>query len=97
MWTLDIVAGNSIVGAGGGTDGIETTDMANFITTTDNAGVLDVWRGPSPGILRCNFVIKNVPGMNIDQSLKNRCLGEANSCVPIIILFWFVFLEEYLY
>ena len=77
MWTLDIVAGNSIVGAGGGTDGIETTDMANFITTTDNAGVLDVWRGPSPGILRCNFVIKNVPGMNIDQSLKNRCLGEA--------------------
>ena len=77
MWTLDIIAGNSIVGAGGGTDGIETTDMANFITTTDNAGVLDVWRGPSPGILRCNFVIKNVPGMNIDQSLKNRCLGEA--------------------
>ena len=77
MWTLDIVAGNSIVGAGGGTDGIETTDMANFITTTDNAGVLDVWRGPSPGILRCNFVIKNVPGMNIDQILKNRCLGEA--------------------
>lgn len=77
MWTLDIVAGNSIVGAGGGTDGIETTDLANFITTTDNAGVLDVWRGPAPGILRCNFVIKNVPGMNIDSSLKNRCLGEA--------------------
>ena len=43
MWTLDIIAGNSIVGAGGGTDGIETTDLANFITTTDNAGVLDVW------------------------------------------------------
>jgi len=84
MWTLDIVAGNSIVGAGGGTDGIETTDMANFITTTDNAGVLDVWRGPSPGILRCNFVIKNVPGMNIDQSLKNRCLGEAILACPLL-------------
>ena len=24
LWTLDIVAGNSIVGAGGGTDGLET-------------------------------------------------------------------------
>lgn len=77
MWTLDIVAGNSIVGAGGGTDGIETTDLANFITATDNEGVLDVWRGPAPGILRCNFIIKNVPGMNIEESLKNRCLGEA--------------------
>ena len=77
IWTLDIVAGNSIVGAGGGTDGIETTDLSNFITTTDNAGVVDVWRGPSPGILRCNFVLKNVKDMSIDETLKNRCLGEA--------------------
>lgn len=78
MWTLDIVAGNSVVGAGGGTDGIETTDLSNFITTTDNAGVLDVWRGPSPGILRCNVVIKNLENIvDIDESLKNRCMGEA--------------------
>ena len=77
MWTLDIVAGNSVVGAGGGTDGIETVDLANFIATPDNAGVVDIWRGPSPGILRCNFVIKNVKDMNIDTALKNRCLGEA--------------------
>ena len=31
IWTLDIMAGNSVVGAGGGTDGIETVDLANFI------------------------------------------------------------------
>ena len=77
MWTLDIVAGNSEVGAGGGTDGIETKDLANFITTADNFGVLDIYRGPAPGILRCNYVLKNVPGMDIDPDLKNRCLGEA--------------------
>src|SRR5690606_22365545 len=29
MWTTDIVAGNSVVGAGGGEDGIETTNLAN--------------------------------------------------------------------
>jgi starch-binding outer membrane protein, SusD/RagB family len=77
MWTTDIIAGNSIVGAGGGTDGIETQDQANFVTSTDNQGVLDLWRGPWPGILRSNIVIKNVPNMNINESVKSRVLGEA--------------------
>ena len=77
MWATDIMAGNSIVGAGGGTDGIETQDLANFVTTTDNPGVLDLIRGPWPIILRSNLILENVPGMNIDENLKNRILGEA--------------------
>jgi hypothetical protein len=77
IWSTDIWAGNSIVGAGGGTDGIETQDISNFVTTTDNAAALDIWRGPAPGILRCNLVLQNVPGMSIDESLKSRILGEA--------------------
>jgi hypothetical protein len=77
MWTTDIWAGNSVVGAGGGTDGIETQDITNFVTTTDNAAALDIWRGPAPGILRANLVLQNVPGMSINQNLKNRILGEA--------------------
>jgi len=78
MWTTDIMAGNSIVGAGGGTDGIETQDEANFVASTDNQGVLDMWRGSWPGILRCNIILQKVPGMtSISASLKNRVLGEA--------------------
>lgn len=77
MWTTDIWAGNSLVGAGGGTDGIETQDIANFVTTTDNAAALDIWRGPAPGILRCNLILQNVPGMQMEESLKNRIIGEA--------------------
>jgi len=77
MWTTDIMAGNSIVGAGGGDDGIETQDMANFVTASGNTGVLDLWRGPAPGILRCNLVLQKVPDMAIDESVKNRILGEA--------------------
>ena len=77
IWTLDIIAGESEVGAGGGSDGLETIEMANFIATSDNFAALDLWRGPSPGILRCNFVLKNVPDMQIDEDLKNRLLGEA--------------------
>lgn len=77
MWTTDIMAGNSIVGAGGGDDGRETQDLANFVTTTDNPGVLDLFRGPAPGILRSNVVIQKVPGMDIDETLKERIVGEA--------------------
>jgi hypothetical protein len=77
IWSSDIWAGNSIVGAGGGTDGIETQDIANFVTATDNAAALDIWRGPAPGILRCNLVLEHVPGMAISSQLKNRILGEA--------------------
>lgn len=77
MWTLDIVAGNSEVGAGGGQDGIETVQLANFITGTDNASALDIWRGPNPGILYCNTVLESVPGLNISEKIKNRCIGEA--------------------
>ena len=77
MWTLDIIAGNSEVGAGGGTDGIETVTLANFVATADNAAALDIWRGPNPGILYCNTVLENVPEMDIDESLKNRSIGEA--------------------
>ena len=78
IWTLDIIAGESVVGAGGGSDGLETIEMANFIATSDNFAALDLWRGPSPGILRCNFVLANVPGMAIDEDMKARLLGEAH-------------------
>ncbi|TAN16708.1 MAG: RagB/SusD family nutrient uptake outer membrane protein [Chitinophagaceae bacterium] len=78
MWTSDIFAGNAVVGAGGGTDGIETVEEANFITDPSNAGVMDLYTGPWPGILRCNLVLANVPGMNINSSLKERILGEAH-------------------
>lgn len=77
IWTTDIWAGNSIVGAGGGTDGIETQDISSFVTATDNAAALDIWRGPAPGILRSNLVLKNVPDMAISQAIKDRIVGEA--------------------
>ncbi len=78
MWSTDIMAGNSIVGAGGGSDGIETQDMANFVTNTDNAGVLDLWRGPWPGILMSNIVLDAAPQMEIDEDIRKRSMGEAH-------------------
>lgn len=78
MWASDIMAGNSVVGAGGGTDGIETVEEANFITAPSNPGVQDLYKGPWPGILRCNLVLANVPGIQMNTALQNRILGEAH-------------------
>ena len=78
IWALDIVAGNSEVGAGGGTDGIETIQLSNFITGSDNAAAIDIWRGPNPGILYCNTVLKYAPEMaNVSDAIVNRSIGEA--------------------
>ncbi len=77
MWTTDIMAGNAVTGAGGGTDGIETVQESNFVTTPDNAGVLDLFRGPAPGILAANIVLDKVPAIQMDSALKTRILGEA--------------------
>jgi starch-binding outer membrane protein, SusD/RagB family len=79
MWTTDIMAGNSEVGANpsDSNDGVETKNLAGFTTTTDNAGVLDLWRGPWPGILYSNIVLDRVPTIEMDADLQERILGEA--------------------
>lgn len=78
LWTLDIVAGNAEVGAGGGEDGLETKQMALFIIQPDNPGVEDLWRGIWPAVAKANLVIDRVGSMeNIDDSLRNRILAEA--------------------
>ena len=78
LWTLDIVAGNSVVGAGGGTDGLETIQAANFITQSDNGMALYMWRSPWVGIGQCNILIQALEGQELPPgSLKERSLAEA--------------------
>ena len=77
--TLDIVAGNSVVGAGGGTDGLETTQVANFTTLADNALAMYMWRSPWVGIGHCNDAISSVKANinTLSETVANQCLGEA--------------------
>lgn len=78
LWTLDIVAGNSVVGAGGGNDGIETIQASNFTTQSDNGMALYMWRSPWVGIGQCNIVIKNLPDASgVSDYIRERSLGEA--------------------
>lgn len=78
IWTLDIVAGNSLVGAGGGTDGLETIQASNFIAQTDNGMALYMWRSPWVGIGQCNILLKNLStATGLSQAIKDRSMGEA--------------------
>ena len=78
LWTLDIVAGNSNVGAGGGTDGLETVQAANFTTMADNGMALYMWRSPWVGIGQCNTLIQSMNmASGLTESVKQQCLGEA--------------------
>lgn len=77
IWMLDIIAGNSIVGAGGGTDGLETQQAASFATTSANPGVLDEWTAHWGAVLDANEVIQNVPSIDMDTTLRSRVVGEA--------------------
>ena len=78
IWTLDIVAGNSNVGAGGGTDGLETIQAANFVAQSDNGMALYMWRSPWVGIGQCNIVLNSLPNAaDMSEAIRNRCMGEA--------------------
>ena len=78
IWTLDIVAGNSEVGAGGGTDGLETIQAADFITQSDNGMALYMWRSPWVGIGQCNIVLNSLPSAEgMSENIKTQCMGEA--------------------
>lgn len=79
IWSLDIIAGNSEVGAGGGEDGIETVQCANFAADASNAFALYIWRSPWVGIGQCNTVIKSLTGEGNRTSadIRQRSLGEA--------------------
>lgn len=77
IWSLDIIAGNSEVGAGGGDDGIETVQCANFAAASDNGFALYIWRSPWVGIGQCNLVLSSVPDSGASTAIKERSMGEA--------------------
>ncbi|MGI6313653.1 MAG: RagB/SusD family nutrient uptake outer membrane protein [Candidatus Cryptobacteroides sp.] len=77
IWSTDVVAGESVVGAGGGTDGIETVQLSNFTADPSNAAATDIWRS-TPGILRSNLALSELKKTNIDEALKLRLMAECH-------------------
>ena len=69
MWVLGEVA----------SDNTEDPDASidNFTIDPNNGTVENFWRRLYSGISRCNTVLNRVPGINMDETLKQRLLLEA--------------------
>lgn len=91
IWTLDIVAGNSLVGAGGGTDGLETIQASNFITQSDNGMALYMWRSPWVGIGQCNIVLNSLlEAEAVSEKSRTAVWERLIFSVHIITMYWYV-------
>lgn len=77
LWGIDIMADVSTTGGGGGSDGIEYTQLDNFGIPTNNFIITKLWQGSYIGLQRANLVLQKVPGITMDEAIKKRCLGEA--------------------
>lgn len=73
----DIAADNAEKGGEGPSDGGYFNEIAYFTLTSSNTVALQVWRNAYLGVRRANLVIENIPGIEMDQGIKERIIGEA--------------------
>jgi len=78
LWAIgDVMSDNSYLGGGGAADGIEFQQLDNYNIPTTNPLTTSHWQRAYLGIGQANQVLLRVPGIDMDATLKNRCLGEA--------------------
>ncbi|GAB3636636.1 RagB/SusD family nutrient uptake outer membrane protein [Hymenobacter arcticus] len=77
LWAMDIMADNSFVGGGGAADGIEFQQLDNYSIPASNPVTTSHFQRAYLGIGAANQVLARVPAIDMDATLKNRCLGEA--------------------
>src|SRR5690606_15935413 len=52
-------------------------DINDFTFDANNTATAGLWGGYYQGVFRANQVIQNVPNIEMDETLKNRLIGEA--------------------
>ncbi|WP_310398140.1 RagB/SusD family nutrient uptake outer membrane protein [Hymenobacter sp.] len=78
LWGMDIMADVSTTGGGGGSDGIEYTQLDDYNIPTTNTVANRLWSGCFIGLQRANLVLQKVPDIAaMNPAIKKRCLGEA--------------------
>ena len=78
LWGMDMGADISTTGGGGGSDGIEYTQLDDYNIPTTNFVVTRLWQGSYIALQRANIVLQKVPLItNIDPAIQKRCIGEA--------------------
>ena len=58
-------------------DGLYLLEIDDFTFDATNAAFSGAWAGHYQTIFRANLAIENIPGIDMDETLKNRLVGEA--------------------
>jgi len=78
LWGMDIGADISTTGGGGGSDGIEYTQLDDYNIPSTNFVCQRLWQGSYIALQRANIVLQKVPLITgMDPAIQKRCLGEA--------------------
>ncbi|NLP58947.1 RagB/SusD family nutrient uptake outer membrane protein [Lutibacter sp. B1] len=72
-----IISDDADKGSDPGDTGTDKNLLDDFTFTSTSASFKDVWEGNYQGIARANQAFKYLPELEIDESLKNRLIGET--------------------
>ena len=77
LWVFGDIASNDAVKGGNPGDQAEITYIDEFNADANNGIISNYWAFAYEDIARANNVIANVPGVSMDEGLRNRIIGEA--------------------
>jgi hypothetical protein len=77
LWVFGDIASNDAVKGGNPGDQAEITYIDEFNADANNGIIINYWSFAYENIARANNVIANVPGVPMDEGLRNRIIGEA--------------------
>ena len=77
LWVFGDIASNDAVKGGNPGDQAEITYIDEFNADANNGIISNYWAFTYEDIARANNVIANVPGVPMDEGLRNRIIGEA--------------------
>jgi hypothetical protein len=77
LWVFAEVASDDAIKGGFPGDQADIGLIDDFLIYADNGNIETTWVIFYEGVARCNQVLKHVPGISMDEALKNRIIGEA--------------------
>lgn len=77
IWVFGDIAADDAVKGGNPGDQSEISYIDDFTADANNGIIGDYWSFAYEAIARANNVIANVPGVSMEDGLKNRIIGEA--------------------
>ncbi len=77
LWVFGDIASNDAVKGGNPGDQAEITYIDEFNADANNGIISNYWAFAYENIARTNNVITSVPAVEMDESLRNRIVGEA--------------------